>query len=100
MHRISLDDAPQVVLATEFVPAQPRDPFWPYPRFRFRFRTSYDSGVILDISNPRTLELLAAAARTLLRAHRTHLDATLPPAEAPKPKQRRPRPTPRTFPGL
>ena len=52
MHRISLDDAPQVVLGAEFLAEAPRDPVCPVPRFRLRIRTSYDSGVILNISDP------------------------------------------------
>ena len=99
MHRISLDDAPQVVLGAEFLAEAPRDPVCPVPRFRLRIRTSYDSGVILDISNPRTLELLAAATRTLLRAYRDSLHSTpLKTAKPRKPTQRRP--TPRAFPGI
>jgi hypothetical protein len=101
VHRILLDEAPQIVFGTEFVAEDPQSPGWPFPRFRLRIRTTYDSGVILDISNPRTLELLAAATRTLLRAYRDSLDG--PPLKAATPPtatQRRSRPTPRAFPGI
>ena len=71
MHLIRVDSAEQLLLGTRFEPA---DEPWTQSLFRIQLRTSTDSGVILDFSDPRSLRFVAAAIRSLLDAHRDHHD--------------------------
>lgn len=73
MHAIAMDQAGQLVISTQFVAENIKDPVWPLPLFRIHIRTGDDTGVILQFCDPRTLQLVASAIRELLEAHR---DAT------------------------
>jgi hypothetical protein len=92
MHVIAVDEASRVLLSTQFLAEDPREPVWPTPLFRLQLRTSREAGVILEFYDPRTLQLVASAIRGMLAAHRR--------ATARPPVRRTLRPVARTFDGF